>query len=93
VQRIVYKLSLTLVCLSWQGIPENVEAPPVARAPAAGQQTNQQAPSPAQPAAAPPVQSSAASARPNANPLNLFPQVCAVKVGMDMKCLDLFFTM
>ncbi|AQK83618.1 Ubiquitin receptor RAD23d-like [Zea mays] len=58
----------------YSGIPENVEAPPVARAPAAGQQTNQQAPSPAQPAAAPPVQSSAASARPNANPLNLFPQ-------------------
>ncbi|CAN6170323.1 unnamed protein product [Urochloa humidicola] len=57
----------------YSGIPENVEAPPVARAPAAGQQTNPQAP-PAQPAAAPPVQPSAASAGPNANPLNLFPQ-------------------
>ncbi|CAN6214313.1 unnamed protein product [Urochloa humidicola] len=57
----------------YSGIPENVEAPPVARAPAAGQQTNPQAP-PAQPAAAAPVQPSAASAGPNANPLNLFPQ-------------------
>ncbi|KAK8455274.1 hypothetical protein SEVIR_4G117700v4 [Setaria viridis] len=57
----------------YSGIPENVEAPPVARAPASGQQTNPQAP-PAQPAVAPPVQPSAASAGPNANPLNLFPQ-------------------
>ncbi|CAN6164338.1 unnamed protein product [Urochloa humidicola] len=57
----------------YSGIPENVEAPPVARAPAAGQQTNPQTP-PAQPAAAPPVQPSAAAAGPNANPLNLFPQ-------------------
>ncbi|CAL5037960.1 unnamed protein product [Urochloa decumbens] len=57
----------------YSGIPENVEAPPVARAPASGQQTNPQAP-PAQPAAAPPVQPSAASVGPNANPLNLFPQ-------------------
>ncbi|CAN6178502.1 unnamed protein product [Urochloa humidicola] len=57
----------------YSGIPENVEAPPVAQAPAAGQQTNPQTP-PAQPAAAPPVQPSAASAGPNANPLNLFPQ-------------------
>ncbi|XP_062233123.1 ubiquitin receptor RAD23d-like [Phragmites australis] len=58
----------------YSGIPENVEAPPVAPAPASGQQTNPQAPSLAQPAAAPPVQPSAASAGPNANPLNLFPQ-------------------
>ncbi|KAF8650552.1 hypothetical protein HU200_063927 [Digitaria exilis] len=59
----------------YSGIPENVEAPPVARAaPASGQQTNLQAPAPAQPAVAPPVQPSAASAGPNANPLNLFPQ-------------------
>uniref|UniRef100_A0A804UJ44 Ubiquitin receptor RAD23 n=1 Tax=Zea mays TaxID=4577 RepID=A0A804UJ44_MAIZE len=58
----------------YSGIPENVEAQPVARAPAAGQQTNQQAASPAQPAVALPVQPSPASAGPNANPLNLFPQ-------------------
>ncbi|CAD6337008.1 unnamed protein product [Miscanthus lutarioriparius] len=58
----------------YSGIPENVEAPPVARAPAAGQLTNRQAPSPAQPAVSPPVQPSPASAVPNANPLNLFPQ-------------------
>ncbi|KAL6838591.1 hypothetical protein ACP4OV_031548 [Aristida adscensionis] len=58
----------------YSGIPENVEAPPVARAPASGQQTNPPAPSLAQPAAAPAVQPSAASAGPNANPLNLFPQ-------------------
>ena len=69
----------------------NVETPPVAGAPAGGQQTNQQAPSPAQPAVASPVQPSAASARPDANPLILFPQVCAVRIGMDFKCLDLFF--
>jgi len=58
----------------YSGIPENVEAPPVARAPASGQQTNPQAPSLAQATVAPPVQPSAASAGPNANPLNLFPQ-------------------
>jgi len=57
----------------YSGIPENVEAPPVARAPASGQQTNQQAPL-TQAAAAPPLQPSPASAGPNANPLNLFPQ-------------------
>ncbi|OQU80692.1 uncharacterized protein LOC8054829 isoform X3 [Sorghum bicolor] len=59
----------------YSGIPVNVETPPVAGAPAGGQQTNQQAPSPAQPAVASPVQPSAASARPDANPLILFPQV------------------
>ncbi|KAG2610331.1 ubiquitin receptor RAD23d-like [Panicum virgatum] len=58
----------------YSGIPENVEAPPVARAPASGQQTNPQSPSLAQATVAPPVQPSAASAGPNANPLNLFPQ-------------------
>jgi UV excision repair protein RAD23 len=46
----------------------------VARAPASGQQTNLQAPPQAQTAPAPPVQPAAAG--PNANPLNLFPQVC-----------------
>jgi UV excision repair protein RAD23 len=49
----------------------------VARAPASGQQTNLQAPPQAQTAPAPPVQpAAAAAAGPNANPLNLFPQVC-----------------
>ncbi|KAG2605059.1 hypothetical protein PVAP13_4NG120000 [Panicum virgatum] len=57
----------------YSGIPENVEAPPVARAPASGQQTNPQSPL-TQAAAAPPLQPSPASAGPNANPLNLFPQ-------------------
>ncbi|KAJ1258868.1 hypothetical protein BS78_10G108500 [Paspalum vaginatum] len=58
----------------YTGIPETAEAAPVARAPASGQQTNPQVPPPAQPVVAPPVQPSAASAGPNANPLNLFPQ-------------------
>ena len=53
----------------------------MARAPASGQQTNQQAPL-TQAAAAPPLQPSPASAGPNANPLNLFPQVCAVNVPL-----------
>jgi len=58
----------------YSGIPESVEAPPVARAPAPAQQApNLQAPSQAAPL--PPVQpSGAVSAGPNANPLNLFPQ-------------------
>ena len=54
----------------------------MARAPASGQQTNPQAPSLAQATVAPPVQPSAASAGPNANPLNLFPQVCDVNVPL-----------
>jgi len=55
----------------YSGIPESVEAPPVARAPAPAQQ----APSQAQAAPLPPVQpSGGVSAGPNANPLNLFPQ-------------------
>ncbi|XP_006655985.1 ubiquitin receptor RAD23d-like [Oryza brachyantha] len=65
----------------YSGIPENVEPPPVARAPAAGQQANPQVPSQAQaPAQAqalavpPPVQPSGGTTGPNANPLNLFPQ-------------------
>jgi UV excision repair protein RAD23 len=50
----------------------------VAQAPASGQQTNLQAPPQAQAAPAPPMQpaAAAAAAGPNANPLNLFPQVC-----------------
>ncbi|KAM0869279.1 hypothetical protein ACQ4PT_040776 [Festuca glaucescens] len=60
----------------YSGIPETVEAPPVARGPAPGQQApSLQAPSQAQAAPLPPVQpSGGASAGPNANPLNLFPQ-------------------
>ncbi|VAI84986.1 ubiquitin receptor RAD23d-like [Triticum dicoccoides] len=59
----------------YSGIPESVEAPPVARAPAPAQQApNLQAPQ-AQAAPLPPVQpSGGVSAGPNANPLNLFPQ-------------------
>ncbi|KAE8775600.1 putative DNA repair protein RAD23 [Hordeum vulgare] len=60
----------------YSGIPESVEAPPVARAPAPAQQAqNLQAPSQAQAAPLPAVQpSGGVSAGPNANPLNLFPQ-------------------
>jgi UV excision repair protein RAD23 len=55
--------------------------PPVSQASAAGQQTNPQAPAQVQPTPSLPVQpasaaAAAASAGPNANPLNLFPQVC-----------------
>lgn len=59
----------------YSGIPESVEAPPVARAPAPAQQApNLQAPQ-AQAAPLLPVQpSGGVSAGPNANPLNLFPQ-------------------
>ena len=49
----------------YSGIPEQAEAPPVARAPVSGQAAN-----PAQPAQPAPVTSSG----PNANPLDLFPQ-------------------
>jgi UV excision repair protein RAD23 len=58
----------------YSGIPENAEVPPVARAPATGQQTNPQAPPQVQATPSPPAQPAAASAGPNANPLNLFPQ-------------------
>ncbi|VAI72820.1 unnamed protein product [Triticum turgidum subsp. durum] len=59
----------------YSGIPESVDAPPVARAPAPAQQApNLQAPQ-AQAAPLAPVQpSGGVSAGPNANPLNLFPQ-------------------
>lgn len=49
---------------------------PVARAPAAVQQGNPQVPSQAQAAPPPPVQPAGGASGPNANPLNLFPQVC-----------------
>ncbi|XP_026663586.1 ubiquitin receptor RAD23c-like isoform X5 [Phoenix dactylifera] len=52
----------------YSGIPEHVEAPPVAQAPATGQAASSpvQAPQPVQPAVP--------SSGPNANPLDLFPQ-------------------
>ncbi|XP_068332783.1 ubiquitin receptor RAD23c-like isoform X1 [Pyrus communis] len=50
----------------YSGIPEQPEAPPAVRIPVGGQVANPPAQS-AQPASAPP-------SRPNANPLNLFPQ-------------------
>lgn len=50
-----------------QGIPEQAEVPPVARVPAPEQAANPPA-QPTQPAAVP-------SSAPNANPLDLFPQV------------------
>ena len=55
----------------YQGIPENAEAPPVARAPASEQTTNAPAQAPQ------PVQAAVPSGGPNANPLDLFPQVTA----------------
>ncbi|CAM0913942.1 unnamed protein product [Alopecurus aequalis] len=60
----------------YSGVPETVEAPPVARGPAPGQQApGLQAPSQGQAAPEPPIQpTGGASAGPNANPLNLFPQ-------------------
>lgn len=54
---------------TFQGIPAQAEIPPVAQAPATGEQAaNPQA----QPQQAAPA---AATGGPNANPLNLFPQV------------------
>ncbi|KAJ4792900.1 Rad23 UV excision repair protein family [Rhynchospora pubera] len=55
----------------YSGIPENVEPPPVARAPQAG--TGQPAAN-AQAAAQPTVQPAVPPSGPNANPLDLFPQ-------------------
>ncbi|CAL9748454.1 unnamed protein product [Musa acuminata subsp. burmannicoides] len=52
----------------YSGIPENAEAPPVARAPASEQTTNAPAQAPQ------PVQAAVPSGGPNANPLDLFPQ-------------------
>lgn len=54
---------------SVQGIPPQAEVPPVAPAPASGQEVNPsvQAPQPAQP--------TVTASGPNANPLDLFPQV------------------
>lgn len=61
---------LQIFYLNYQGIPEQAEVQPVARAPGSGQAANSptQMPQPTQPA---PVTSSG----PNANPLDLFPQV------------------
>lgn len=75
---------LTLYCIlcgvlfyrfifKYQGIPEQAEAPPVARVPVSGQAAN----SPSQPTQ--PTQPTPAPASgPNANPLDLFPQVVAL---------------
>ena len=66
-----FRLWLFVYSLStYQGIPEQVEVPPVARAPASGLAANSpaQPPQPAQPAPVP-------LSGPNANPLDLFPQV------------------
>nr|CAD1826483.1 unnamed protein product [Ananas comosus var. bracteatus] len=52
----------------YSGIPENVEAPPAARAPASGQPANPSVQASQQPQPAVP------SSGPNANPLDLFPQ-------------------
>lgn len=63
-------VNLTFSVRKYQGIPEQAEVPPVARVPASGPPANSpaQPPQPAQPAAIP-------SSGPNANPLDLFPQV------------------
>nr|CAD1826526.1 unnamed protein product [Ananas comosus var. bracteatus] len=52
----------------YSGIPENVEAPPAARAPASGQPANPSVQASQQP------QPTVPSSGPNANPLDLFPQ-------------------
>ncbi|RWW36066.1 hypothetical protein BHE74_00058942 [Ensete ventricosum] len=55
------------------GIPENAEAPPVARAAASEQTANAPAQDPQ------PVQTAVPSGGPNANPLDLFPQFRALQ--------------
>lgn len=59
-----------------QGIPEQAEVPPVAQVPAGEQAANPLAPAANPPAQAP--QPAAPTGGPNANPLDLFPQVDAV---------------
>lgn len=63
---------LNICVYFYQGIPDHAEAAPVARAPASGQTVNSpvEAPQPVQPAVP--------SSGPNANPLDIFPQVTAV---------------
>lgn len=65
-------LNLSFMISCCQGIPEQADVPPVARAPSSGQGVNP--PAQAQQPAQPVVPSSG----PNANPLDLFPQVCMV---------------
>lgn len=62
-------LNLSFMLSCYQGIPEQAEVPHVAQAPSSGQGVNPpaQAQRPAQPAVP--------SSGPNANPLDLFPQV------------------
>lgn len=55
----------------YQGIPEQAEVPPVARVPASGTAANP----PAQPPPQPAQRATVPSSGPNANPLDLFPQV------------------
>ena len=64
----------------YQGIPEQAEAPPAAQVPVSEQapatQPRQQ---PAQPTTAP-------AGGPNANPLDLFPQVVVMYITIDQLC-------
>lgn len=62
-------------CDLYQGIPEQIEPAPAARSPESGPATN---PPPVQ--APQPVQPPVPSSLPNANPLDLFPQVAVVHV-------------
>ena len=74
-----------------QGIPESAEAPPVSGTPPSGQTTSPpaQLPPSTQPAAVP-------SSGPNANPLDLFPQVQAAYIinwaegDFQISILDIF---
>ena len=68
----LYLIKILFVVDNCQGIPEQAEAPPVTREPASAQPANPPAAAPqaAQPASVP-------SSGPNANPLDLFPQVAS----------------
>ena len=70
-------LNLSFMISCYQGIPEQAEVPPVAQAPSSGQGVNlpAQAQQPAQPAVP--------TSGPNANPLDLFPQVGMVLCSED----------
>lgn len=71
-----FHLAIHFICIFplYQGIPEQAEVPPVAQPPTIAPAVNPpaQAPQPAQPVP---------SSGPNANPLDLFPQVPALNTS------------
>jgi len=64
----------------YQGIPEQAEAPPVAQVP-----VSEQAPA-AQPRQQPAQPTTVPAGGPNANPLDLFPQVVVMYITIDQLC-------